>query len=267
MLFVMFRVVGNRQAVAAGTREHVAARAKLPEPKPETPDIKPDTEIAKAPEIKAPEIKAPEIKAPEIKAPEIKQSPKSPEIKQSPKSSEIKQPTKTPEIKQPTKTPAIAKTSPPKTQPAKQIEEITPTPIDRPEKKLRPDPEDTTPVADGCDEVSCVLDHYDRPCCRKFKPAEESLHPHTTLPEELDRGMVVNGIDKMKPVVIRCGEKYSVTGTVKLSVQVDGDGRVTNVLVTATPDAGLGSCVAAAIRKATFGKTQNGGSFKYPFVF
>jgi len=50
-------------------------------------------------------------------------------------------------------------------------------------------------------------------------------------------------------------------------VQVGGDGRVSNVAVETTPDPALGACVAAAVQKASFAKTQNGGSFSYPFVF
>jgi len=48
---------------------------------------------------------------------------------------------------------------------------------------------------------------------------------------------------------------------------VSGDGRVTGVNVETTPDSALGACVAAAVQKASFSKTQNGGSFSYPFVF
>ena len=51
-------------------------------------------------------------------------------------------------------------------------------------------------------------------------------------------------------------------------MKVGGDGRVVGrVRSRRTPDAALGACVAAAVQKASFGKTQNGGSFSYPFVF
>ena len=46
---------------------------------------------------------------------------------------------------------------------------------------------------------------------------------------------------------------------------------VTHVLhlatVKETPDAALGDCVAAAVKKVTFPKTQKGGSFTYPQRF
>jgi outer membrane biosynthesis protein TonB len=48
---------------------------------------------------------------------------------------------------------------------------------------------------------------------------------------------------------------------------VSGGGSVSNVSVETTPDSALGACVAAAVQKASFAKTQNGGSFSYPFVF
>jgi len=64
-----------------------------------------------------------------------------------------------------------------------------------------------------------------------------------------------------------CGDKSSAKGQVKVSVKVSGDGSIASVNVTASPDPGLGSCVAAAMRGATFRKTASGGSFSYPFVF
>jgi len=128
-----------------------------------------------------------------------------------------------------------------------------------------------TPVTteNGCDEVSCALDRYQLPCCAQFKPAEEPVvtKPRSDLPEKLDRAMIVEGIGAMKPAVVRCGEVHGTKGTVKLHVQVSGGGQVEEVSVQSTPDAPLGACVATAIKKATFAKTQSGSSFGYPFVF
>lgn len=123
----------------------------------------------------------------------------------------------------------------------------------------------------GCDEVSCALDRYQLACCAKFKPAEVEKPPpapKSDLPEKIDRAMIVEGVGRMKPAVVRCGEIHgSVKGTVKVVVQVSAGGQVDDISVSSTPDDQLGTCVAAAIKKATFGKTQNGGSFGYPFVF
>jgi hypothetical protein len=48
---------------------------------------------------------------------------------------------------------------------------------------------------------------------------------------------------------------------------VNFDGRVLRATGETTPDPKLGDCVATEMRKATFRKTKNGGTFTYPFVF
>ncbi len=123
--------------------------------------------------------------------------------------------------------------------------------------------------ASDCDEVSCVLAKYDRPCCAKFKPADSDIKPRTAggLPAELDKSMVRAGIEKVKPRVVACGEKSSEKGTVKISIAVRPDGTVKDASVVASPAPALGDCVAAAMKKAEFGKSVGGGSFTYPFVF
>ncbi|MEO8551198.1 MAG: TonB family protein, partial [Kofleriaceae bacterium] len=145
-------------------------------------------------------------------------------------------------------------------------------------------PETTTTTASkpdtgggGCDEVSCVLNNYEGSCCSKFKkgggskPSTGGSKPAAggggDLPDGLDRSMISTGIGNVKARVSSCGDKSSAKGKVKVHVKVGGDGRVSNVTVESSPDAGLGSCVAAAVQKASFSKTQNGGSFSYPFVF
>nr|MBA3454826.1 energy transducer TonB [Deltaproteobacteria bacterium] len=87
------------------------------------------------------------------------------------------------------------------------------------------------------------------------------------LPDGLDRTMISDGVNKVKARVMACGDKSSAKGQVKVSVKVEASGSVSSVAVKTTPDAGLGSCVAAAMQKAKFAKTANGGSFGYPFVF
>lgn len=79
--------------------------------------------------------------------------------------------------------------------------------------------------------------------------------------------MISAGIANVKARVTSCGDKSPAKGKVKVKVSVSGDGRVSNVAVETTPDPALGACVAAAVQKASFGKTQSGGSFSYPFVF
>jgi TonB family protein len=79
--------------------------------------------------------------------------------------------------------------------------------------------------------------------------------------------MISDGVGKVKARVMSCGEKSPAKGQVKVSVKVSPDGHVTGVTVKSTPDPGLGSCVAGMMQKATFGKTQTGGSFSYPYTF
>lgn len=148
--------------------------------------------------------------------------------------------------------------SPPAREPA-----TAPPPLDAAAAQDRPAGADDA----VCDEVSCVMSHYDRPCCERYRPAETGFRPTAELPEQLDRSMVRAGIEKIKPRVIACGERTSVKGTVTLSITVAADGKVREVAVQVTPDVSLGECVAAAIRKAEFVTTAHSTTFTYPFAF
>jgi hypothetical protein len=122
-----------------------------------------------------------------------------------------------------------------------------------------------------------VLNNYEGACCAKFKkgggkaPAGGGSPPAAKsgdLPDGLDRTMISEGVAKVKARVMGCGEKSPAKGTVKVAVKVGPDGHVTSATPRdPVPDAGLASCVASAMQKATFPKTQSGGSFAYPFVF
>ncbi|HEY1551900.1 MAG TPA: GYF domain-containing protein [Kofleriaceae bacterium] len=150
--------------------------------------------------------------------------------------------------------------------------------------KTEPAPAKTPPPADsgggGCDEVSCVINSYAGACCAKFhkgggggggsKPAGGGGGGGGgggDLPDSLDRGMISSAIANVKARVTACGEKSSAKGKVKVHVKVAGNGSVSGVTVETTPDPALGNCVQAAVQKASFAKTQSGGSFSYPFVF
>lgn len=130
----------------------------------------------------------------------------------------------------------------------------------------------------GCDEVSCVLNSYEGACCAKFRKGKSApagggaAAPRSgggggDLPDSLDRAMISDGVAKVKARAQACGDKSSAKGQVKVSVKVGADGHVVSVTVRNTPDPGLGNCVAAAMQKATFARTQSGGSFAYPFQF
>jgi TonB family protein len=133
-----------------------------------------------------------------------------------------------------------------------------------------PEPPIAPPIHDSdCDEVACVLAKYNRPCCEKYRPASSDIKPRTAggLPTELDKAAVRSAIEKVKPAVVACGEKSSDKGTVRIAMKVKPDGSVTDASVAAAPNDALGSCVAAALKKAQFAKTVNGGEFTYPFAF
>lgn len=137
-----------------------------------------------------------------------------------------------------------------------------------------PDPRthpNIAPASADCDEASCILEKYARECCARYKPAEM---PAETVekkpdgpPDTLDKNAVRAGIADVKPAVQQCGEDHSQKGTVKITLTVDAAGRVTDATVSETPDPGLGTCVAKALERASFAKTQNGAVFTYPFVF
>ena len=127
-----------------------------------------------------------------------------------------------------------------------------------------------------------MLDGYARACCAKYKKGIKTstdsvpqIWPGTSkpasgggdLPASLDRDMISAGVAKVSGRAQSCGGQSSAKGTVKVGVKVGADGRVTSVTVKSTPDPALGSCVASAMQKATFAKTQSGGSFAYPFTF
>ena len=123
-------------------------------------------------------------------------------------------------------------------------------------------------VEADCDEVSCVLSNYEGPCCAKFNKSNTRVESDTTgLPEALDRTMIVQGVGPVKTRVLACGDKTQRKGLVKVSVKVKPDGNVGSVEVRQTPHQALGSCVATAMARARFARTQAGGTFSYPFVF
>jgi hypothetical protein len=256
-------IVGLLVAAGAGfviatkvfPRDHNATAAAPPiDPHPSPPVTLPET---RPPEPTPPAVAPPD--AAEIDAPPaeivIDQTeaatpapPKVPVAAKVPPKVAAKTPGKTPTP--PPAHPAVATAPPPG----------PPTPPTPPTPPAPP----AGPVDPDCDEVACVLEHYGRPCCERFKPAAKGPSPSAG---GLDRAAVRAGVDKVKAVVIGCGEKTKVKGTVKLSVSVGSDGRVEDVTVKETPDPTLGDCVAGAVRRATFAKTPGGGSFTYPFVF
>jgi hypothetical protein len=118
--------------------------------------------------------------------------------------------------------------------------------------------------SDDCDEVSCVLDDYGRPCCARYRRPTNPVADAS--PQSLDRKMIVDGVNSVKPRIVACAAP-DVHGTVKVRVRVAPSGAVASATIAATPDARLGACVHDVMTSILFRPTQNGGSFSYPFVF
>lgn len=91
--------------------------------------------------------------------------------------------------------------------------------------------------------------------------------PARSLPLDLDRQTITDGVAKVKPEILACGSQFAAKGMVRVRVTVGADGRVGNVAIEGTSDTALGACIAATLKKIVFPATQNGGSFGYPFVF
>jgi TonB family protein len=135
-----------------------------------------------------------------------------------------------------------------------------PAPSPPPTTPSPPPPPSPMPESDAsCDEVSCVLNNNEGQCCAKYR--------HGAVPDTLDRSAISTGVAAVKGQVQACGQQSSAKGRVKVHVRVAANGLVTGVEIEATPDAALGACVQAAMRKARFAPTEQGGSFSYPFVF
>ncbi|MEO6775173.1 MAG: GYF domain-containing protein [Kofleriaceae bacterium] len=243
IMVVMLMKGGNKSPAATSGSNTVAMAEPGSAAKPENSaekdteksDTKPDTAVATGSDTAKPE---PEAKKPEPTAAEAKK----------------------PE-------PTVAKHETHETHKASIPTHTAPRPEHKEAVAAKPD------TGGSCDEVSCVLNNYEGACCSKFRKggAKPSVGAKPSgggdLPDSLDRGMISSAIANVKARVSGCGDRSSAKGKVKVHVKVGGDGRVSGVAIESSPDASLGACVAAAVQRASFAKTQHGGSFSYPFVF
>jgi outer membrane biosynthesis protein TonB len=85
----------------------------------------------------------------------------------------------------------------------------------------------------------------------------------TTLTAEQIRKVVT----PLRARITRCSEESDSHGIVRASVKVAPDGKVTSVVIRASPDDALARCVAHLLRSARFPRSDLGVSFTYPFVF
>nr|MBA2540991.1 energy transducer TonB [Deltaproteobacteria bacterium] len=114
----------------------------------------------------------------------------------------------------------------------------------------------------------CVLNNYEGACCKKYdKRISKIVENDDGIPEALDRTIITEGVLPVKTAIMACGNRFTAKGTVKVSVKVAPDGTPTSVMVKQSPDPSLGDCVARAMKRSRYAKTQAGGLFAYPFVF
>ncbi|NVB84192.1 MAG: hypothetical protein HOV81_37800, partial [Kofleriaceae bacterium] len=231
-----------------GKKEPAPTTTAQVTPPPE-PTLAP-VETSPAP-VETPPVEAPPVETPPVETPPVETAPDKPAQKPTQK---------------PTQRPSHASTKPAGEPELKPM----PKPETKPETKPAAKPAVEEPVEDdGCDETSCILSKYEKACCEKYKPKTSDISARTGggLPENLDKMMVRAGVEKVKPRVVACGEKAATKGTVRIALTVSPAGAVTSAEVAETPDAGLGTCVLAAMKAASFGKSVNGGTFTYPFAF
>lgn len=95
----------------------------------------------------------------------------------------------------------------------------------------------------------------------------KDLPPPVQIPAELSKGEISKGMARIQPRIDACAAKTQYQGTVTVFVKVGGSGGVDDVKVRTSPEPGLGVCVANAVQKAAFGRSQKGGSFTHSFKF
>lgn len=84
------------------------------------------------------------------------------------------------------------------------------------------------------------------------------------VPERLDRAAVSRGISQVKPRVAEC--RAHGTGMVRVKIVIAPDGSVTST-EAADASPALQRCIASALARATFTRSQFGITVNYPFVF
>ena len=122
-----------------------------------------------------------------------------------------------------------------------------------------------------CDEVSCLVGS-ESACCARLRggdhPSEKKkIAVDPDLPAKLDASMITAGMANVKARVMACGSKAPPGSRIKVHVKVEGDGHVSNATIESSPDPALTACVVAAVKRATFPKTQTGNSFGIPYSF
>ena len=76
-----------------------------------------------------------------------------------------------------------------------------------------------------------------------------------------------DGISKVWSQVWTCGNATKIGGEVRARFVIDAKGNVTSVKTEGSKDEQLQTCIATALKTATFKPTPRGGSFSYKYTF
>jgi hypothetical protein len=124
---------------------------------------------------------------------------------------------------------------------------------DAPAGETRSAPEPEAPKGpSGPRTIDDLLDGALKGGSSRPKPAEAA--PASNLPDQPSRSDVISAMSSVKGDVSACGKGQSGVATVKVSV-AGATGRVTNAQVSGVTGP-AGTCVAQAVRKASFPKFQ-----------
>jgi predicted Zn finger-like uncharacterized protein len=123
---------------------------------------------------------------------------------------------------------------------------------------------------DALDDLLNDASPETKPAAKKAAAREESSGggEDSSLPDQLDKGAIVSGMQKIKPRVGSCFDQFKVPGMANVAVTISGSGRVSSANVTGqfagTP---TGDCVAKAAKSASFPKFKGAPqSIVYPFI-
>jgi hypothetical protein len=136
--------------------------------------------------------------------------------------------------------------------------------------KSDPAPDDLRTPTDGCDEIACTIDPSPT-CCMKFRASgrlekRSGGGDSSDPPEQLDSAAIRAAMTGIKGELVGCGSTHVGT-KIRIKLKVLPSGAVDTVTVEGIEDSAVVGCLTSAARRATFPRTQRGGSFSYPIVF
>jgi len=149
-----------------------------------------------------------------------------------------------------------------------------------PSAKTESAPKEAAPAApapkkgkhDALDDLLNDASPESKPAPKKAAAAREESSSgggeDSSLPDQLDKGQIVSGMQKIKARVGGCFDQYKVPGMANVAVTIAGNGHVSSASVTGqfagTP---TGDCVSKAAKSASFPKFKGSPqSIVYPFI-